>query len=96
MQSKHISEIAAREAAFKFGNQQVTIIESKADGYSDPGPWVFYVESGQPIMVRSWEREVYSGKGRDALPNAKKKLKPTTAQVNNMNAKILGNFFAKL
>jgi len=69
MQTKHDTEIAAREAARKLGNAHVQIVESRhmpAEGRHNPAT-VYYVEGDDcSLMIRNWERLVYSGKGRAA------------------------------
>ncbi len=66
-QTKHETEAQAREAARKLGGEQCQIVQSKEAGPRMPGPWVFYLESGdETSMVRSWERRAYDGPGKDA------------------------------
>jgi hypothetical protein len=58
MKTKHSTEKAAREEARKHGENYVQIIESNGS---------FYVESGDEMdMIRSWERVVFLGDGKDA------------------------------
>lgn len=58
MKAKHASESAARADARKHGEHYVQIVESNGS---------FYVESDDDMsMVRSWERLVFIGDGKDA------------------------------
>ena len=69
MQNIYPDEDAAREAARKLGETRIQIVQSKRNGYRDPGPWVFYLETPDDrghALIRSWESLVYLGKGRDA------------------------------
>lgn len=92
MHTKHTTENAAREAARKLGNVGVQIVLSK-DQHDRP---MYFVERHEEAsMIRNWERLVYSGLGKNCRPKKEPK-QPTAAQVNHMNGRILGNFFASL
>lgn len=55
------SEAVARERAKKdMPSKRVTIIESRGQFYVEP--------SDEASMIRSWEREVYTGPGKGAVP----------------------------
>jgi hypothetical protein len=65
----HASLALARAAARKLGSTRCQIVESKAKGQLDTGPWVFYLEIGGALnnsMIRFWENCHYSGPGRKA------------------------------
>ena len=69
MQDIYPDEGAAREAARKLDETHIQIVQSKRNGYRDPGPWVFYLETPDDrghSLIRSWESLIYHRKGRDA------------------------------